>query len=802
MMLNCMRKLFPVSVFLAVLFSTAIAQAQQSQLDSIRRKFKDYRDVTFQEKLFVHVDQNFYLTGEILWLRIFSVDGVVHRPSTMSKVAFVELLDRSGSPVVQTKIQLGEHGGQGSVFIPATLASGNYTLRVYTQWMRNFSPDYYFHKEVTVVNPFVRPDNLMVANAAKTTVEFFPEGGNLVSGVKTRVGFKISNTLGESMSGNGFVIRNSTDTVATFSPLKFGLGSFYFTPAPNEEYKCTFVDESGNSSSHPLPKVNGNGYAMHLSDSGANLLKIRVNLAGVDKSSLTYTYLFVHARQSIALAEAKPIYPNEAVYVIPKGNLPEGISHFTVFDDQQRPVCERLYFKAPVNPLTLGLSTDQTSYTTRRKVSLNVTSAANSSAVPADVSLSVFRLDSLSSGNREDILAYLYLQSDLKGTIESPEYYFSKDADAAAAADNLMLTHGWRRFSWENILKRKTEIRFIPEVRSHLITGKVSKSDGSPVPGVLTYLSSPGKLVNVYGARSNEDGLVHFEVRDFWGPRRLIFQTDTSQDSTYNLSINNPYDESKSPAPIKPFVLPAALEEKLSARSLSMQVQDIYYREVNDRVVAVKNDSTGFFGQPDETYNLDDYTRFPVMEEVMREYVPGVLVRKRRSGFHFLVVDRLNKGILNGDPLVLLDGMPVFDVDQIMAFDPLKIKKLEVVTRNFYVGPLRLPGIVSYSTYTGDLAGFTMDPRSIVINYEGLQSQREFYSPRYDSQKEKSSRLPDQRTLLHWVPSIRTNEDGKATVDFYTSDTTGEFMIVAHGLGMNGKAATAVQKFVVKRNDF
>jgi hypothetical protein len=802
MMLKCMRSHLSVLLFVTVLFSTTFAQAQQSQMDSIKRKFKDHRDIAFQEKLFVHIDQNFYLTGEILWLRIFNVDGVLHKPSTISKVAFVEILDKSSSPVVQTKVQLGENGGQGSVFIPATLGSGNYMVRVYTQWMRNFSPDYYFHKEITVVNPFIRPDNLMVANTPKTIVEFFPEGGNLISQVKGRVGFKISNTVGESMSGSGFVIRNGTDTVATFKPLKFGLGSFYFTPSATEEYKCVFVDNNGIRSTHALPKINESGYAMQLSDSSQDLLKVKINLVKHEKNTLTQAYLFVHARQSIVLAEAKPIYPDAAMYVIPKANLPEGISHFTVFDDQQRPVCERLYFKAPANPLKINLSTDQTSYTTRRKVSLNVSSAVNGSAAPADVSVSVFRLDSLSSANSEDILAYLYLQSDLKGNIESPEYYFSNDADAVTAADNLMLTHGWRKFNWENILNRKTEIKFIPEVRSHLIAGKVTKSNGSPASGVLTYLSSPGKLVNVYGARSNSDGLVHFEVRDFWGPRRLILQTDTSHDSTYNLSINNPYDESKSSIAAKPFTLSPSLEEKLSTRSLSMQVQDIYYREANDRVIAVKNDSTGFFGQPDETYNLDDYTRFPVMEEVMREYVPGVLVRKRRGGFYFVVLDKVNKGVLSGDPLVLLDGMPVFDVDQIMAFDPLKIKKLEVVTRNFYVGPLRLPGIVSYSTYAGDLAGFTIDPRSIVIDYEGLQSQREFYSPRYDNQKQRNSRLPDQRTLLHWVPSIRTNIDGKGAVDFYTSDTTGDFMIVAHGLGTNGKAGSAVYKFSVKRNDF
>jgi hypothetical protein len=775
--------------------------AQQNSMDSITRKFRDYRETNMQEKLFVHTDQEFYLTGELLWFRVFCVDGSLHKISTTSTVAFVEIIDRNNIPLVQSKVSLDENGGQGSLFLPATMISGNYLIKVYTQWMRNFSPDFFFQKQITVVNPFTRMELPPGKVIPKTLVEFFPEGGNLVSGISSRIAFKASRSDGQWLDGEGAVIRNNTDTVAVFRPHKFGLGSFFLTPGIQDDYKCVFKDVEGNISSHDLPKINAEGYVMQLSDSTSGILKVKVRYNG-EVQALKYSYLFVHARQSIVLAEAKPIYPSEAVYSISIKDLPEGISHFTVFDDQQRPVCERLYFKAPATRLAITLNTDQTSYTTRRKVSLEVSTSAAGKQMAADVSLSVFRVDSLSADTPQDILSYLYLQSDLAGRIESPAYYFSGEPGSAAAADNLMLTHGWRRFKWDDILQRRDNITFIPEVRSHLITGKVTKADGTPVPGVLTYLSSPGKLVNIYGARSNKDGLVHFEVRDFWGPRQLILQTNTSQDSTYLLSLSNPYHESRSSYTLKPFVLSQNAHDKLSARSLSMQVQDIYFRDVYDRIATVKNDSTGFFGQPDETYNLDDYTRFPVMEEVMREYVPGVIVRKRKDGFHFLVLDRVSKGILTGDPMVILDGMPVFDVDKIMAFDPLKIKKLEVVTRNYYLGPLLLNGIVSYSTYQGNLAGFPLDPRSVSINYEGLQLQRELYSPVYESQKQRNHRLPDQRILLHWEPVCKTGKDGKTTVHFYTSDAAGDFIVVAEGLAARGVAGSGVYKFTVKRSDF
>ena len=152
-----------------------------------------------------------------------------------------------------------------------------------------------------------------------------------------------------------------------------------------------------------------------------------------------------------------------------------------------------------------------------------------------------------------------------------------------------------------------------------------------------------------------------------------------------------------------------------------MQVQDVFYQDRN-KTITSGVDTTAFYGKADATYYLDDYTRFPVMEEILREYVPGVMVRKRKDGFHFMVLDEVNKKVFDEDPLVLLDGIPVFDIDRIMEFDPLKVRKLEVMTRRYYMGVLSLPGAVSYTTYAGDLAGFQLNPRSCTTRLRGTST--------------------------------------------------------------------------------
>src|SRR5690606_23657394 len=129
----------------------------------------------------------------------------------------------------------------------------------------------------------------------------------------------------------------------------------------------------------------------------------------------------------------------------------------------------------------------------------------------AHLSMAVYRVDSLATLPDEDIYSYLWLGADLTGKIESPGYYFnSKEPGRTAAMDNLMLTHGWRRFNWKDIFHKTTSFAFLPEVTGHIVTGVITKGQ-APQRGVFAYLGSPGKIIRAYGSWSNADGEVRFE---------------------------------------------------------------------------------------------------------------------------------------------------------------------------------------------------------------------------------------------------------------------------------------------------
>ena len=210
-------------------------------------------------------------------------------------------------------------------------------------------------------------------------------------------------------------------------------------------------------------------------------------------------------------------------------------------------------------------------------------------------------------------------------------------------------------------------------------------------------------------------------------------------------------------------------------------------------------DTFPFYQEPDERYLLDNYTRFTTMEEIIREYVKGVGISKTDGNFSLSVVNDRSKLKFNEGPLVLIDGVPVVDVDKFVKnYDPLKLYKLEVVRREYFLGYKSFDGILSFSTYGGDLAGYELDPGAVVLDYEGLELQRKFYAPVYENQEQTSSHLPDFRSLLYWEPELKTSVQGKAQLDFYASDLPGKYAIVMQGLDAEGAPGSQVIFIEVK----
>jgi hypothetical protein len=465
------KKIFPtIALMMYFIIQCTVVSAQQAALDTLKREFNDYRSSYATEKVYVHLDQRMYLTGETLWLKVYLVDGTFHKPADISKVVYVEILDRDKRPVLQAKVGVKNGYGSGSLFLPALIEGGNYTLRAYTNWMKNFSADYYFHTNLSIINPFKKLD-LEKTTAQKVNAQFFPEGGNLVNGLKSKVAFRVTNSQGMGIAFRGAVVNQQNDTVTTFEPSKFGIGSFYLTPSKGTEYSVIIQDDQKRKSTFKLPAILESGYVMNVRDSSDGVA-INVLSQLAQAPATPAVYVFVHSRNIVTNASLHFLKDGQANVLIPSKGLQEGISHITIFDSEMHAVCERLYFKPVTQRLAVDITSSQREYGVRRKVSLDLNvKDSKGVAQSSNVSVAVYRVDSLTKQTDENIFNYFWLSSDLKGAVESPEHYFNQnDPEVKKDLDNLMLTHGWRRFMWNDVIARKpVKIAFEPEYRGHII---------------------------------------------------------------------------------------------------------------------------------------------------------------------------------------------------------------------------------------------------------------------------------------------------------------------------------------------
>jgi hypothetical protein len=767
--------------------------AQSSDLVQIQTAIENYNNNYLAEKMYVHTDKSVYLNNELCWFKIYTLDGFFHHPLSLNKVAYVELLDANHQPVMQEKIGLNNASGNGSLQLPANIPTGNYTLVAYTNWMKNFDPSFFFSKSIKVINTqnIATSNNINVKPNYKLSV--FPESGNLLMGTENLVGFSIANNYGQPLQSKGWLLNNNGDTICSFQTLMNGIGSFKFTPQAQVAYKAVMETPTGVVE-QPLPIPLSNGYTIHIDPSKTDSITVNLH-TGITHS--VKTFIILHCRGVIKKALQFVINNNQANITLPNNNLGEGINTITLFDADKTPVAERLYFNYP-NKQEETITLELNNLNKRQKVNLSINALSNNLY---DASMAVYRIDSLQGVDPINIQNYVLLNSDLVGKIEAPNSYFDKlQPNRFLAMDNLMLTQGWRRFTHENIKEdlNKT-FTFLPEIGGTIITGKiVAKGTTNPAKETAGFISVPSKNTVFKSAISDDKGKVKFQFDEFTNNGQIIVQADSSNNSKNKIEIDNPFiGRTAKQIEYSPVDVTKMPKNLIANVHQNLQIQNYYTPQNGTQFTSSLQDTNAFYYTPDRTYYLDDYARFTTLEEVIREYVTPVTLVKEKNKYQFFVYDEAYKKFFDETPLVLLDGVIIKDIDKFLEYDPLKIRKLEVVSRVYFSGNMAYNGVINFTTYTGKLEAFELDPNAIVLDYKGLQAKRVFNAPVYDNGLQQESRMPDFRQLLYWNPTLQIEK--RKSVQFFTSDVPGNYIISVQGISKDGSLLNQSIPFNVKQ---
>jgi len=332
---------------------------------------------------------------------------------------------------------------------------------------------------------------------------------------------------------------------------------------------------------------------------------------------------------------------------------------------------------------------------------------------------------------------------------------------------------------------------FLPETKGLSLTGKaVSAEDGNPAPYATIYVSMLGDKREFFSNYSDSAGRFFFSFPGYSGFRDLFVSTYHADYGELELLIDRDFSNDSPLLPSYPLSLKDSLSRAITELSVNAQVAR-QYREVQKvEKDKVSRDELLFYGTPMATIKFEDFINLPRLEEYFTEVVPQVSVRKSRGETRFAVLGP-HPDLAIYPPLVMIDGVAIFDIDAVLSVSPRLIDRIEIINAPYIRGNVTFGGIISLISKNNDLGYIDLPSSGLLVNYQMLDKQEDTSVPG----SKPDPRIPDVRNTLFWNPRLLLQPEEEATLHFRTADLEGEYEILIRGSDSTGK-------FITKRIPF
>ncbi|MCC8426431.1 TonB-dependent receptor [Mucilaginibacter sp. UR6-11] len=660
----------------------------------------------------------------------------------------------------------------------------------------------------------------------QTDFQFFPESGNLVNGVKSKVAFKATATNGLGAAINGVVTDNNNNEVARLELKHLGMGYFYLLPEAGKTYRAKINYPDGSVNTVNLPAASDDGYVMsvfHSANNDSVLVKIDAG-AGALKSGQNIS-LIGQSNGKVYFAANVPVGKSSTLLYFPVHEVPSGILQFTLFSAAGDPLNERITFIQNNDNIDLRITSLKPTYGRREKVELNINAIAGNKPVGGNFSISVISETAVPSdeANENTIFSQLLLSSDIKGYIEKPNYYFyNPDNETRANLDVLMLTQGYRRFAWKNILTGVTAVAtYKAEKLVNSISGRLTGYNHKPVAGGKVILIN-NKLNFVRDTVTDSEGRFKFSNLLITDGIDFTIQGTTSKNGK---KVNTEIDEVK-PAAITannnigdinadiPQLVKASVDneikqdQELTRQGLQSRVQQL--KEVRIRAAKARYGSGNISeSQADEVYRPDSREPCATLKECIEEMY--------HSRVRFIQVMDKYEGMAwvptyypHGTYAVLIDSMLVepSQYQTLLLDKPTNIAKIYISHESAAISAKLLGGYLALfpkgppppviAIFTKNHAfRRTDDPSIVYYAPKGYDFTKEFYTPKYDN-PQNGPVTADLRSTVYWNPRILTRAYGQTKVSYFNGDQTGTYRVTVEGIDANGLLARKVYRYTVQ----
>jgi hypothetical protein len=818
-----------MKIFFFVLVLTGFFIPQSFSRNFILKSTSADDSLKLIEKVYLHLDRENYLAGDDIWFKAYLIDALDHLLTDHSNNLHVELISPFSKIISSRIIRLEGGLGNGDFKLPADITSGRYKLRAYTNYMRNFSDQLFFTKEITIIN--ANDEKADISDRVKYAenkmhVSFFPEGGSLIENVSSRMAFKATNYLGKGCDISGKIYSSNGDLVTTFRSTHLGMGSFFLRPLPGLKYYSIVRGADSLAVRFDLPASFQKGvtFSTSVNEDNELLITTATNSATLASYSEQELLLGISIRNEAINTIPVRIKSSVTSFIVPSGYLPEGIIKLTLTTRENLPLSERLVYIERESPPKIEVETDKQIYKKRDLINLKI-SLSGDSTIEREGNISLAVVDETFTNNASrfpsTISSWFLLESDVRGNVEEPSYYFDpSNTDRLKDLDLLLLTQGWRDFTW------KYDTAYFPPETGFTVSGRLrnfykNKSiEGSRISvGIFGSTSSFFTTLPV-----DSTGKFNLSGVDLTGEARLIVSGIDQKDRMKGLLI---LDSLK--------YIPAKVSDSLSFVSILTENKNSKlksYYTINEEIlkkyklsdtirigeVSIISErhkdfqtekvekSRSKYGTPEgELIITEQMKSYNSLLELIRGRFPGVEVLKggiiRIRGAFTLQKDTITPDGVSGTlPLILVDGNPV-PYEEIFNIPVNYIERIDVlksVGATSVFGMRASSGVINLITRTGESSEInTPVEYSTNIRFSGYNEPRIFYSPEHlpDSNSDLN---PDFRSTLYWNPDVNLEGTNKVILNYYNCDNSSIVRITAEGITTTGIPVTGKAEYEVR----
>ncbi len=760
------------------------------------------------EKVYLHFDRDQYVAGETAWFRAYLSSD--HLPDTISTSLQVELV-RSNLDV-QERVMVPVFAGTaaGQLQLPDTLRTGMYTIRAFTPTMAGHSPDFIFRKGIYINGKKTAETNVVAK--PKLIVDFFPEGGNLVTGFMNMIAFKAVDEYGLPVSVKGVVRNSKGEELVPFSSYHDGMGLFELTPVAGEKYVATVSGSVAQTFALPDPVEKGIALSVIPHPQG-NFFEIHQK---ANEPSFTAAYMIGQMQHRVVFRYDFKATKESLQGVIDTRHLHSGILQLTVFNKDGLPLAERLCFVNNREYLqTAVLLADTLNFSARGRNRFRI---AMTDTVQGSISVAVTDADyETTVESDENIVSTLLLTADLKGYVHRPSYYFSAQNDSVTtAADLLMMTNGWRRFKWSELARQKlspvTQSAYITIAGRATLKG-TNRPFGDKSLLLLMNNMSEKKNRNTYMLQTDKEGNFLIDSLLFFDRHRLIFSDVRGKKSQY-IDIKLMGDTLRRPfawsgfgaAPFRPAATVLAsrwqqdYNELLKEKGLLLEGITIKVKKKTPMEEVDERYTSGMFSgdavRAIDLVHSDEASPYANIFDYLQTRVPGLQISS--EGADYIVTYRQGPSASSMGPVPMTLILDEIETDPaVIATIPANQVALVKVYQSFVGAWGNAPGGV-LAIYTKKMEDMTNSGiTSSMFIYNGYSVVKEFYAP--DHSLPKKSEKPDNRITLDWRPGIFINNiNPRVPFSFYNNDRTRRFRVVVAGMTTAGKLVWLEKIFAAK----